>query len=135
MADLLLTSLSGASARQAVVEESTASAWLYMTGPEGEEPVVHCFLYDTGGEPGEDEPPPLDPEFASGYRVALPVTEDDVEIIWALDGHAVAVRIHGEYVAFIGPEDLRGYSRSVAIDCDWAHPFDAELFNRLFDME
>lgn len=134
MADLLLTSLSGASARQAVVEESTASAWLYMTGPEGEEPIALCYLYGSDAQPREDEPPPLDPTFASGYRVALPVTEDDVEIIWAPDGNAVAVRIHGEYVAFIGPEDLRGYSRSVAADCDWAHPFDVELFNRLFEM-
>jgi hypothetical protein len=135
MSDLLITSLSGASTRQAVVEETTASAWLFMTAARGEEPVAHCFLYDTGGEAAEGEPPPIDPEFASGYRVALPVTEDDVEMIWAPDGEAVAVRIHGVYVAFIGPDDLRGYSRAVAADCDWGHPFDVELFNRLFDME
>ena len=131
---LFLSSLSGASARQAVVEESSASAWLYMTAPNGEAPIADCFLYNTDGvwTDTREEPPPLDLAFASGYRVRQPVSEDDVQIVWSRKGDAVAVRIHGEFVGFIGPDDQRGYSRSVSEDCDWAHPFDVELFNRLF---
>jgi hypothetical protein len=128
--DFFVSSLSGASARQAVVEETGPSAWLYMSAANGEEPIAACFLYNTGRE-GEG-PPPLDPEFASEYRVRLPVTEDDVSIVWSAKGDAVAVRIHGEFVGFIGPDDLLGYSRSVRDDCGWAHPFDVDGFNRLF---
>ena len=134
MSDLFVSSLSGASARKAVVAETPSSAWLYMTAPNGKEPVADCFLYNTG-QPwshAEDEPPPLDATFAAEYTVRLPVTEDDVEILWSPAGDAVAVRIHGEFVGFIGPDDLRGYSRSVKEDCDWARPFDVELFRRLF---
>ena len=131
---LLVASLSGASARQAVVEESAASTWLFMTAPNGEPPIAACFLYNTGGAWTEssDDPPPLDPAFASPYRVRQPVTEDDVQIVWSSTGDAVAVRIHDEYVGFIGPDDARGYSRSVSEDCEWAHRFDVELFNKLF---
>ena len=135
MTGVLVTSLSGASARQAVVEQSGASAWLYMTAPNGEPPFADCFLYSTGeaSRSSADEPPPLDPAYASPYRVHLPVTDEDIQIIWSQDGDAVAVRIHGEFVGFIGPHDLRGYSRSVNQDCDWAHSFDVDLFRQLFD--
>lgn len=135
MPDLFIASLSGASARQAVVEESAACGWLYMTGPEGAEPVADCFLYNMDNVPAasSDSPPPLPEVFASAYRVRLPVTEDDVAIVWSPKGDAVAVRIHGEFVAFIGPDDPLGYSRTVKEDCDWAHPFDVELFRKLFE--
>jgi len=134
MAPLFVSSLSGASGRQAVVEESTGSAWLYMTGPDGELPIADCFLYNTEAAwiSGGQGPPPLNEKFASGYRVSLPVSDEDVQLTWSRSGDAVAVRIHGVYVGFIGPDDLRGYSRSVARDCDWAHAFDVDLFNRLF---
>ena len=118
----------------AVIEESAASVWLYMTAPNGEEPIADCFLYNTGGVGIQalEAPPPLDPAFASSYRVRLPVTEDDVRIVWSPAGDAVAASIHDEFVGFIGPDDLRGYSRSVNQDCPWAHRFDVALFNRLF---
>ena len=136
MSAILITSLSGASTRQAVVEESAASVWLYMTGPRGEPPIAGCFLCNTGNSwtPSTEEPPPLDEALASSNRVQFPVHDDDVQIIWSAAGDAVAVRIHGEYVGFIDSTDLRGYSRSVSQDCDWAHPFDVELFKRLFEM-
>ena len=130
---IVLTSLSGASARHAVVEESHASTWLFMTAPNGEEPIADCFLYNTGGEPLDGDPPPLDPAYASSFEVTLPVTEDDIQIVWSVAGDSVAVRVHGQFVGFIGPHDLRGYSRSVHTDCEWAHAFDVELFKRLFD--
>lgn len=131
--DLFLTSLSGASARQAVVEETRSSAWLFMTAPEGEDPVAVCFLYNTGEAPQGDEAlPPLPPDLATSYKVKMPVSDDDLQIVWSLKGDAVAVRIRGEYAGFIAPGDLRGYSRSVNQDCEWAHPFDAELFQELF---
>jgi hypothetical protein len=129
-----VTSLSGASARQAIVEESHASAWLYMTAPNGEQPVADCFLYNTGEvwSGDRDAPPPLDPAYASDYHVKLPVSEDDIQIVWSVSGDAVAVRIHGQFVGFIGPHDLQGYSRSVKENCEWAHPFDVDLLRRLF---
>ena len=132
---MFVSSLSGASARLAVVEESAAAAWLFMTAPEGDEPVAQCFLYNTGRTINyeDEDAPPLDPAFASTYVVRMPVTEDDVQIVWSIEGDAVAVRIHNEFVAFIGPDDALGYSRSVKEDCDWAHPFDVERFKRLFD--
>ena len=134
MTDLVVTSLSGASARQAVFEQTPSSAWLYMTGPNGEPPISDCFLYNTGGvqQPDDEGPPPLDPQFASEYRVQQPLNAEDVELIWSADGHAVAARIRGEMVGFISPDDLQGYSRSVRQDCTWAHPFDVEIFKRLF---
>ena len=49
MTDLFVTSLSGASARQAVVEQSGSSAWLFMTGPNGEKPIADCFQIAVGG--------------------------------------------------------------------------------------
>lgn len=106
-----------------------------MTAPGGEEPIANCFLYNTGRPADTDEPPPLDDADAASYNVRLPVTDDDVQIVWSPKGDAVAVRIHGEFVAFIGPDDLLGYSRSVARECEWAHPFDAALFIKLFDMD
>jgi hypothetical protein len=134
MTDLVVTSLSGASARQAVFEQTPSSAWLYMTGPNGEPPIADCFLYNTGEgqQPDDEGPPPLDAQFASDYRVALPLAEDDIELIWSMDGNAVAARIRGEIVGFISPDDLQGYSRSVREDCTWAHRFDVEIFKRLF---
>ena len=132
---MFVSSLSGASARLAVVEETAAAAWFFMTAPEGQQPVAQCFLYntDSGSKPEDDDAPPLDPAFASNYRVRTPVTEDDVQIVWSVEGDAVAVRIHDEFVAFIGPDDALGYSRAVKQDCDWAHPFDVDLFKRLFN--
>jgi hypothetical protein len=134
MSGVFVSSLSGASARQAVVEETSASVWLYMTAPNGDPPVAACFLYNTGRESSAnaEEPPPLESEYASDYRVRLPVTDDDVEIRWSAAGDAVAVRIHGEFVAFIASHDLLGYSRTVREDCAWAHAFDVEMFRRLF---
>jgi hypothetical protein len=134
MTDLVVTSLSGASSRQAVFEETASSAWLYMTGPNGEPPIADCFLYNTGGEPQPDDegPPPLDPYFAAEYHVELPLAEEDIELIWSRDGNAVAARIRGEMVGFISPDDLRGYSRSVREDCTWAHRFDVDLFKNIF---
>src|SRR3954471_12045237 len=115
MTAVFVSSLSGASARQAVVEETSGSAWLYMTAPNGEQPIADCFLYNTGKEWSSttEEPPPLDPSYASEYRVRLPVADEDVQIVWSPAGDAVAARIHGEFVGFIGAHDLRGYSRSV----------------------
>ena len=137
MSDLVVTSLSGASARQAVFEQTASSAWLYMTAPNGEPPIADCFLYNTGGEqqPDDEGPPPLDPQFASDYRIDLPVAEEDIELIWSPDGNAVAARIRGEMVGFIAPDELQGYSRSVRDDCTWAHRFDVELFKRNFNPE
>ena len=131
--DLFLTSLSGASARQAVIEETRSAAWLFMTAPGGEDPVAVCFLYNTG-EPsqGDEALPPLPPDLATSYKVQLPVNDDDLQIVWSAKGDAVAVRIRSEYAAFIAPGDLRGYSRSVNQDCEWAHPFDVELFQKIF---
>lgn len=131
---LFKSSLSGASARHAVVEESLGSAWLYMTEPYGQQPIAGCFLYNTGEAwtESKEAPPPLDPAYASDYRVNLPVHEEDVEIIWSPSGDAVAVRIHGHFVGFIAANDDRGFSRSVREECDWAHPFDVDLFQRLF---
>ena len=142
MADVLLTSLSGASARLAVFEQTGASTWLYLTAPGDFEPVASCFLYATG-EPaaGDGAPPPIDPQYASGYTVEPPVTEDDVELLWSPKGDAVAARIKGEIVGFISAEEsqesqrfLLGYSRSVGEECAWGHPFDVPLFQRLFDV-
>jgi hypothetical protein len=148
MTDLFVTSLSGASARQAVVEQSGSSAWLFMTGPNGEKPIADCFLYNNGGQaippvrtgriacpPTDNGPPALDERYASDEQVLLPVTEDDVQIIWSPAGDAVAVRIHGHVAGFISPDDLQGYSRAVKIDCQWAHPFDEELYLGLFGAE
>ena len=131
---LFLSSLSGASARVAVIEESVASVWLYMTAPDGEQPIADCFLYNTDGVwiEGSEAPPPLEGAFASNYRVRLPVADDEVQIVWSPAGDAVAARIRGEFVGFIGPHDLRGYSRSVTQDCPWAHRFDVDLFRQLF---
>ncbi len=108
-----------------------------MTGPEGAKPIADCFLYAThGGEPDTDPgPPPLDAKYASAFQVALPVTEDDVEILWSPTGEAVAVRVRGDIVGFITSRDLRGYSRSVNQDCPWAHAFDAELYRRVFNKD
>ena len=135
-APLFVSSLSGASARLAVIEESGASVWLYMTAPDGEPPIAGCFLYNTDDvqPPDVEAPPPLDVAFASGYRVRLPVTEDDAQIVWSPAGDAVAARICGEFVGFIGPDDLRGYSRSVSQVCPWAHRFDVDLFRQLFGL-
>ena len=142
MADVLLTSLSGASARLAVFEQTGASAWLYLTAPGDFEPVASCFLYATG-EPaeGDEAPPPLDPQYASGYTVAPPVTEDDVDLLWSAKGDAVAARIKGQIVGFISSEEdaeperfLLGYSRSIREDCAWGRPFDVPLFQRLFEV-
>lgn len=127
-------SLSGASARQAVVEDTGASAWLYLTEPEDPTPIAACFLYN-GIAPGgadPDGPPPLDPQFASGFEVPRPVSEDDIEIFWSLDGDAAAVRIHGLLVAYITAADPVGFSRSVSEDCPWAHLFDVGRFNELW---
>jgi hypothetical protein len=132
--DFYKVSLSGASGREAVFEQTSASAWLFMSGPEGAEPIARCHVYDTGEDPREGDPPPLEPRFGSGYRVALPVSEDEVEIFWSPEGDAAGLRIRGELVAFIGPDDLLGFSRGVAADCDWAHPFNVELFRDLFDV-
>jgi len=134
MPDLFVASLSGASARQAVVEETASSAWLYMTSPEGAEPIAGCFLYNVDGDQhaGGETPPPLADEYASDFRVELPVTEDDIELLWSSTGEAVAVRIRGVITGFISSTDLLGYSRSVNQECDWAHPFDSELFSLLF---
>ena len=141
MADVLLTSLSGASARLAVFEQTGASAWLYLTAPGDFEPVASCFLYATG-EPaaGEDAAPPLDPQYASGFAVEPPVTEDDVELVWSPKGDGVAARIKGQIVGFITSEGqeserfLLGYSRSIREDCAWGRPFDVPLFQQLFDV-
>ena len=131
---MFVASLSGASARQAVLEETPSSAWLYMTAPEGGPPIAGCFLYniDPSLAPDDETPPPLDPKFASDFSVELPVTEDDVELLWSIDGNAVAVRIRGLIAGFIGPDDMNGYSRSVNQDCPWAHAFDIPLFKKLF---
>ena len=97
-----------------------------MSAPDGAEPIAACFLYNTGRD--GDGPPPLEPDLASEYRIRMPVTEDDVAIVWSPKGDAVAARIHGEFVGFIAPDDLLGFSRSVREDCDWAHPFDVARF-------
>jgi hypothetical protein len=133
MSDFFVSSLSGASGRQAVVEQSGSSAWLFVTGRDGAAPIADCFLYNVPGvQTLEEAPPPLDPRYASDDQVSLPVAEDDVQIRWSVDGDAVAVHVHGKVVGFIGPDDLRGYSRAVNQDCDWAHRFDEELYRKLF---
>lgn len=142
MADVLLTSLSGASARLAIFEQTGAAAWLYVTAPGDFEPVASCFLYATGeSAEGDDAPPPLDPQYASGYAVDVPVTEDDVELLWSPKGDAVAARVKGQIVGFISSEEpqeagrfVLGFSRSVIEDCAWGRPFDVPLFQRLFEI-
>ena len=133
MSDFFVSSVSGASGRQAVVEQNGTSAWLFITDSNGE-PVADCFLYDVPGvSPKEDAPPPLEPRFASAEQVRMPVDEDDVKIIWSEDGNAVAARIHGKVAGFIDSNGLRGYSRAVNEDCPWAHRFDEALFRKLFE--
>src|SRR5437773_4134181 len=121
MEALFITSPHPLSGRQAIVEESSSSAWLYLTGPGGARPIADCFLYNlpASGTPDRHSPPPLDPRFASNLQIVLPLSPEEVELVWSETGNAVAARIRGQIVGFIGLDDGRGYSRAVSQDCPW----------------
>jgi hypothetical protein len=125
--------------RWAILEDDGTSAWLYVTGPDTLKPVGDCFVYSARPPAAEvpkdwfrGSPPPITTVYASptAYRPDLPLGQ--VAVTWAADGRAAAVFVGDEPVAFLIVGQLLGYSRAVATDGPWGHPWDEGQFERYF---
>jgi hypothetical protein len=132
--------------RWAVFEESDAAAYLYLTVPDerGEGPareMQDAWVYNRIPPPDVSELPQFHgdaPPVCDGYVLPSapvhqdPVGAENVAFLWSEDGEAVAVAVLGVYQAFNVPSVERGFSRDLACDSPWGHPFDEVLFQQAF---
>jgi hypothetical protein len=125
--------------RWAVFEDDGTSAWLTVTEPAVPKPVGDCFVYNCHppaaslpNPPDRTRPPPITTRFASGTAHRPGVTEDRVRLAWTGTGSAAVVLLDGVPVAFLVVGEKHGYSRGIAVDGPYGHPWDDARFAEVF---
>jgi hypothetical protein len=125
--------------RWAVLEDNGTAAWLYVTEPDVPKPVADCFVYNC--QPPADElpkswdragPPPITTRYASDSAYRPGVSADRVRVGWTERGDAVTALVDDEPVAFLVVGEPRGYSRAIAVDGPYGHPWDEARFAACF---
>lgn len=125
--------------RWAIFEDDGTSAWLLVTEPHVPKPIGDCFVYNCHPPPEQlpkslsrSGPPPITARFASGAAHRPGVSADRVELTWTRSGSAAVVLLDREPVAFLVVGEKRGYSRGIAIDGPYGHPWDEARFVEVF---
>ncbi|HJZ91451.1 MAG TPA: hypothetical protein VKE40_11300 [Gemmataceae bacterium] len=126
--------------RWAVLDDDGDSAWLLVTETESRKPVADCFVYNcrppepflpTGWD--RSRPPPILTQFASDTAYYPGITESRIRIHWEEGGVAAAVFVDGRPVAFLLVGEKLGYSRGIATDGPYGHPWNETRFAEVFD--
>lgn len=127
------------SRRWAFFEDDGTSAWLYLTLPDSPELVADCWVYNRIPAPPiadlpkyKGGPPPACAGYAGPGAQHRGARREDIELIWAPEGEAVAVTVDGELYGFLTLGTRGGFSRHLAQDGPWGHPWDDALFLQLF---
>src|SRR5690606_36157377 len=118
-----------ASGRYAILEDSGATLWLYLTAPGEHRPIADAWVFNrvrpllTADEltPFRDahEPPPILEELADDDPVCPAPSEHTWSFAWTGDGEAVAVFCDDLPVAFVQAREPRGFSRHVIRSGPW----------------
>jgi hypothetical protein len=127
-----------------VFEDDDTTGYLYLTRPDEPAPAADCWLYNRIPAPGGnaiDEymrrgvPPPVIVEYA-GPDAQYTGRAPDVRFVWTSGGEAVACEVDGTVLGFIAlNESERGFSRHLLRESAWGHPWNEELYSRIFEDE
>jgi hypothetical protein len=126
--------------RWAIFEDYGTSAWLTVTEPDFPKPIADCFVYNCDPPARElprncnrSAPPPITTKFASGAAYRPDVSADRVRVAWTRSGKAVVVLLDDEPVAFLVVGEKYGYSRGIAVDGPYGHPWDDARFKEVLE--
>jgi hypothetical protein len=131
----LLTLQHPTTRRWAVFEDDGTSGWLLVTEPDVPKPVGDCFVYNCR-RPAKELPrswdgsgqPPITKPFASATAHWPGGSLDRIRLTWTRGGSAAVVLMDDEPVAFLVVGEERGYSRGIAVDGPYGHPWSDERF-------
>jgi hypothetical protein len=125
--------------RWAVFDDDGTSAWLLVTEPEIPKPVADCFVYScvpvarkmpkTWDGSG---PPPMIKKYASDAAYRPGLSADRIRLAWTKSGSAALVLVDDTPVAFLVVGEKQGYSRGIAVDGPYGHPWDEARFKEVF---
>lgn len=132
------------SRRHAVFEDDDTTGYLYLTRPDEPAPAADCWLYNRVPAPADMDaldrmskgaPPPVIVDYA-GPGAQYTGQSPDVRFVWSAGGEAVACEVDGTVLGFIAlKESERGYSRHLLNESAWGHPWNEELYSRVFEDE
>jgi hypothetical protein len=138
-ARLLKTLQHPTTGRWAIVEDYGTSAWLLVTEPNSQKPVGDCFIYNCQPPEGElpsscdrTSPPPIVRKYASDAASHPGVSADRIRLAWTRSGNAVLVLLDETPFAFLVAGEKRGFSRGVAVEGPYGHPWSEERFLEVF---
>jgi hypothetical protein len=125
------------SRRWAVVEDDGRAAWLYLTRPDGTEPVAACWLYNrvpapAGCDSSRGEPSVVPASHAVSPEPHPAPDEGAVSLRWSADGDSVAVLLDGRLAGFIAHATEPGYSAQLRQSGVFGNILDEELYAAVF---
>ena len=127
------------SARLAIFEDDGKSAWLYLCEPESQKPIADGWVYNRIEAPSRESvqqfrggPPPAAEGFAGETAWCETPSDYEWSFIWSTDGTAVALCCDGVPTTMIVVGERRGFSRRLAKDGPWGHPWSESMFQRMF---
>jgi hypothetical protein len=125
--------------RWAILDDDGTSAWLTVTEPDVPRPVGDCFVYNCrmpeANLPSSQDrsgPPPITTRFASELAHRPNVSSERVRVAWTARGDAAVVLLDDEPVALLVVGEKNGYSRGIAVDGPYGHPWDEARFEEVF---
>jgi hypothetical protein len=137
--EIFLSEQNQVSRRWGILEDDGKSAWLYITEREEESIVADAFVYNRVDPIQKSKirehrggPPPICETYASTEAQMGNPVRGQFSLFWSRDGESVAVLSHSNPIAMIINTKKFGYSKAVAVDGPWGHPWDQDLYDRIF---
>lgn len=135
--DLFLSEQHAVSRRCAIVEDDGRAAWLYLTAPDSNRPIAHCWLYNRIAAPPErnfarGEAPVVPLTHAASGEPFQPPPASSLRFRWSVEGHAVAVFFGPELMGFIASPGGPGYSRLLKSAGPYGEPLDTAVYSSVF---
>jgi hypothetical protein len=139
MKTLFVSDQNQVSKRWCILEDDGKSAWLYITEPENEKPVGDAFVYNridpipkSRVKDYSEGPPPICESHASDQAQIKNPNASQFSFIWSNNGESVALLSESKPIAMIINSKKDGYSKAVALHGPWGHPWDQDLYDRIF---
>ena len=139
--DIYIDSVSADGGYQCIIETGGKGVWMYLHDLRrrsviADSPVASLAplmeLSEFKALYRGDGPPPFVIGYCAPESVRLDLSNDELAILWGLDGISVAVSINGEPFSMIVPNEKRGYSKAIQSKGPWGNPWDQALYRAHF---